>query len=361
MSGQSVERWLVSGNGEAWRQCHASSLAVVGDAVCVAWFAGTAEGTPDNAIWLTRGRPGGRWDEPVVILDGRDGAWWNPVLSHGPEGDLWLFAKNGPAISGWRTWYARSADAGRTWSEPAELVPGDIGGRGPVKNPPLITSTGAWVAPGSVEGAGPNAHWDCRFDRSTDGGISWKLTDVALDHDSLTGAGIIQPTLWEGADGLAAVCRSTEGVAYRTTSTDDGLSWSPAVPILLANNNSGICATRRSDGSVFLAHNPVDRSWGPRCPLVVSVSRDEGLSWTRIVEVEDGIEPPRVADGALPRLPEPGAAGFLAADTGVVTDGRNEYSYPCTVLAGDGSLLVSYTWQRRGIVVGRIPPELLNR
>jgi predicted neuraminidase len=36
-----------------------------------------------------------------------------------------------------------------------------------------------------------------------------------------------------------------------------------------------------------------------------------------------------------------------------VTSGAGEYSYPTAVLDGD-RLLVSYTWQRRGIVLAEI-------
>ncbi|KLN36665.1 hypothetical protein FB00_02075 [Cellulosimicrobium funkei] len=359
-----VERLLVSGDGGAWAQCHASTVARTGGRTLVAWFAGTREGTPDNAIWLVA-EEDGVWGEPQVVLgEDDDVAWWNPVLAVAPDGRLWLFAHRGARISRWVTWYRTSTDHGRTWTEPRELVPGDAsGGRGPVKNPPVVTPEGAWLAPSSVESGGAEPVWAARFDRSEDAGATWALADVPLDRSHVRGAGIIQPALWTGDDELVALCRSSEGVVYRTTSDDDGRSWSPAVPTRLPNNNSGLTVLRLPSGRVVLVHNPVGEDWGARCPLSLSVSDDDGVTWRPAVEVEDGVVPPAsIAGVGLPTVAEEGApSGFAAGDTGIVTDGRGEYSYPSATLDDDGSVLVGYTWQRRGIVLARVPVDLLDR
>ncbi|PLS31280.1 neuraminidase (sialidase) [Bifidobacterium margollesii] len=356
-----TNRWIVSSNGERWNQCHASTLtqSPLSGVVAVAWFAGEREGAIDNAIWLTRGTPGGNWDEPRIVLRGHERSWWNPVLSYAPDGSLWLFAKNGPKISHWKTWARVSHDDGETWSPEFELVPGDDnGGRGPVKNLPIVTSHGTWVAPNSVESGGDDPVWYCRFDISRDCGKTWKLVDVPLDRSKLRGAGIIQPTVWETQDGLVAVCRSTEGRAFRTTSVDDGDTWSEAVPVELPQNNSGFCAVTLDDAGdrVAIVHNPGSDSWGARCPLVISISEDDGLTWRQSLVVEDGVEPPSVPRGeSLPVLHDANAVeGYAAGDTGIITSGLREFSYPTVIREPSGDLLVSYTWQRRGIVVTRI-------
>ncbi|QUB99458.1 sialidase family protein [Cellulosimicrobium cellulans] len=358
-----VERLLVSGDGEAWAQCHASTVARTGGRTLVAWFAGTREGTPDNAIWLVA-EEDGVWGEPQVVLGEDDGvAWWNPVLAVAPDGRLWLFAHRGERISRWVTWYRTSTDHGRTWTAPRELVPGDAsGGRGPVKNPPVVTPRGAWLAPSSVESGGADPVWGARFDRSEDAGASWALADVPLDRSRLRGAGIIQPALWSGRSGLVAVCRSSEGLVYRTTSADDGRTWTAAAPTRLPNNNSGLTAVRLPSGRVALVHNPVGEEWGARCPLSVSVSDDDGLTWHRVLDLEDGTEAPATLPGVpVPALREAGPpSGFAAGDTGIVTDGHGEYSYPSATTDG-ATLLVAYTWQRRGIVLARVPLGLVDR
>lgn len=358
-----VERLLVSGDGEAWAQCHASTVARTGGRTLVAWFAGTREGTPDNAIWLVA-EEDGLWGERQVVLGEDDGvAWWNPVLAVAPDGRLWLFAHRGERISRWVTWYRTSTDHGRTWTAPRELVPGDAsGGRGPVKNPPVVTPHGAWLAPSSVESGGAAPVWGARFDRSEDAGASWALADVPLDRSRLRGAGIIQPALWSGRSGLVAVCRSSEGLVYRTTSADDGRTWTAAAPTRLPNNNSGLTAVRLPSGRVALVHNPVGEEWGARCPLSVSVSDDDGLTWHRVLDLEDGTRVPATLPGVpVPALREAGPpSGFAAGDTGIVTDGRGEYSYPSATTDG-ATLLVAYTWQRRGIVLARVPLRLVDR
>jgi predicted neuraminidase len=42
-----------------------------------------------------------------------------------------------------------------------------------------------------------------------------------------------------------------------------------------------------------------------------------------------------------------------------VTSGAGEYSYPTAVLDGD-RLFISYTWQRRGIVLAEVPLNALT-
>ncbi|MCK6211650.1 exo-alpha-sialidase [Georgenia sp. EYE_87] len=354
----SVTRRWVAVDHPGWRQAHASSVLAVDGALVAAWFGGTREGTPDNRIWLAR-RPAGSaaWGEPSVVAEGGE-AHWNPVLAHGPDGAVWLFYKRGPLISRWATWFRRSGDGGATWTEPAELVPGDAGGRGPVRNPPLLLPDGAWLAPGSHERWDGDASWDAFVDRSADGGRTWTPAPVPLDHRGLRGAGVIQPALWRSGPTVHALLRSTEGSAYRSRSDDAGRTWSPAEPTALANSNSGLAAVALDDGTVACVHNPVAQDWGARCPLVVSVSPDDGDTWREAaVVVEDGLTPVDDDPGRRPALPPPWS--FSPADAGVETSGVGEYSYPAAVVAG-ADLVITYTWQRRGIVEARVPLSLLH-
>ena len=326
------------------RQCHASTLAVAGGRPVVAWFAGTREGTPDNRIHVAG--PGG-----TRVLDtGRNVAHWNPVLTPGPDTErssaeradsraLWLFCKVGARNSEWVTLVTRSHGGGRTWEPVRELVPGDrSGGRGPVKNPPLVTPDGLWLAPASVEEWGERPRWSPFVDVSADGGRTWERAPIPVDRSGLRGAGHIQPALWWGASGPVALMRSTEGRAHRSGSPDGGRTWTAAEPTGLPNGNSGLSAVALPSGRVACVHNPSTTDWGPRCPLVVSVSDDDGWSWRQALVLDGGADP---------------AGGFAPGDGGVVTSGAGEYSYPTAVLDGD-RLLVSYTWQRRGIVLAEV-------
>jgi hypothetical protein len=69
---------------------------------------------------------------------------WNPVLFHDQaRSRVLLYFKVGWNIKSWETFVTESTDDGGTWSEPVELVPGDHGGRGPVKNKLIVLADGA--------------------------------------------------------------------------------------------------------------------------------------------------------------------------------------------------------------------------
>jgi predicted neuraminidase len=350
-----VSRRWVAVDDPRWTQAHASTVVRIGGATLAAWFAGTREGTPDNQIWLSRRADGGAgWSAPVA-LTGEPVAHWNPVLAPGPDGALWLFYKQGARISGWVTWVRRSVDGGGTWGTPAELVPGDVGGRGPVRNPPLLLADGTWLAPGSVERWEGRGQWECFVDRSTDSGRTWAASPVPLDRSALRGAGVIQPALWQADGEVHALMRSTEGRAFASHSSDGGRTWSVAAPTALANNNSALAVVALPDGRVACVHNPVSGNWAARCPLSVSVSDDDGRTWTERLAVEDG-RTPFDADPALAPQPPSGERMFDAGDGGVLTSGVGEYSYPSATLDLDhAELVVTYSWQRRGIVEARVP------
>lgn len=356
-----VRRSFVTVDDPRWQQAHGSTVLVTdgarGPSVLVAWFAGVREGADDASVWLARRdlRGDGGWGAPQRLMAGPP-AHWNPVLAAGPDGGTWLFARRGPLISTWQTWVRRSFDGGAIWDEPRELVPGDVGGRGPVRNPPLLLDEDTWLAPSSTEQWGDHPRWECSIDRSTDGGRTWTAAEVPLDRTGLRGAGIIQPALWcstaGGTTTVHALARSSEGRAFRTRSLDGGRTWSPAEPGPLPNGNAALAVVGLGDGRVLCASNPTRGDWAPRCPLVLSVSDDDGETWRTAAVLDDGRTPVDDSPGHRPAQPDPD--GFAPADGGVATDGLGEYSYPALTLA-DGVIHATWTWQRRGVVHAEVP------
>jgi predicted neuraminidase len=296
-------------------QCHASSLAETEDgSFLVAFFAGAREKADDTAIWLSRRDPD-RWHLPQRIAKVCDEPHWNPVLFQPGDGRVCLFFKVGREISHWRTWWMNSPDQGRTWTLPRLLVGDDEGGRGPVKNKPIVLAGGEWLAGASVEPHG--GHWDVFVDRSEDGGRTWQTSPVPCDRTVHVGLNVIQPTLWESRPGqVHMLVRSSGGRLFRSDSHDDGRTWCPLQPTSVPNNNSGIDAVRLEDGTLALACNPVSGDFGPRTPLSLLVSCDNGRTWTRRLDLETA----------------PGA----------------EFSYPSVIRSRSG-IAVSYTWRRRHI------------
>lgn len=326
---------FIFGEDRPFASCHASTLAALPDnSILAAWFGGSREGAGDVAIWCSR-RQDGKWSEPMKAADEEGLPHWNPVLHQDDAGRTWLFYKVGMKISSWQTRVVQSFDGGLTWSDPRELVKGDVGGRGPVKNKMIVLQNGVWAAPASLEGE----TWEAFVDRSDDGGASWTMSNrIRLNANapsdgsctapaaSMKGKGFIQPTLWESEPGrVHMLLRTTTGFIYRSDSDDGGKTWSEAYALSMPNNNSGIDLAKLPNGMLALVYNPVGENWGPRTPLVIDVSDDNGKIWRRKLTLEDG----------------PG-----------------EYSYPAIIVSGN-DILVTYTWKRENIAFWQIPIELL--
>lgn len=302
---------------ENFEQCHASTIAKIDEETFItAWFGGTEEKHDDVGIWFSKGQPGD-WSEPAEIAKVREDAHWNPVLFKAPDGQIILFFKVGKEIPEWETWYMVSSDGGDTWSAAEELVPGDRGGRGPVKNKPIVLSNGDWLAPASHEAGG----WNVFTDRSTDDGKTWTASEyVPIDSTEFSGEGAIQPTLWESSPGnVHMLVRTSSGVIGRSDSGDYGKTWSPLYKTSLPNPNSGIDLVKVPDGTLVLAYNPDGKNWGDRAPLTLAVSEDNGETWPYKLDIETG---------------EP----------------DDEFSYPSVISKGD-TVTVVYTWQREKVAL----------
>ncbi|MBQ3177364.1 MAG: exo-alpha-sialidase, partial [Clostridia bacterium] len=176
-------------------ECHASTLVKKGDRVTAAWFGGSTEGKIDVNIW-TVVKENGHWSKPLYTSAREELPHWNPVLfDNGKE--LLLYYKSGCLGDDydWQTMLCRSRDGGYTWTAPVLMVEGDCGGRGPVKNKPILLKNGAVIAGASSED-GP---WRAFTDLSRDGGYTWERSDyIPLPE----GVQVIQPSLWEDENGV---------------------------------------------------------------------------------------------------------------------------------------------------------------
>lgn len=342
---------------------HASTvLPLENGHVLVAWFGGSRENHPDVGIWVAERDEKG-FSDPRLVAQTTT-AHWNPVLFRGADGRIVLFYKVGVTIPNWQTYFVESNDLGKTWSAPKQLVEGDVsGGRGPVRNKPIRLRSGRVLAPASVE----RGAWRCFMDISDDDCKTWHKSNIIeidalheheqkmfawykdyaksmgydidpakdvdgwynlaekyrlrLDRNTvpeefLHGRGIIQPTLWQDAQGTVhALMRSGEGYIYKSDSTDDGSTWCAPYPIEMPNNNSGIDMTMLPDGTLLLVYNPVSGNFVARSPISAAVSNDNGVTWKRICDLEN----------------EPG-----------------EFSYPAIVNVGN-YVYIMYTHKRRNV------------
>lgn len=307
----------------------------------IAWFGGSWEKDSNVAIWTSK-KNGNLWTKPKKVAETRGVALWNPVLFELASDTTILFYKEGATISEWRTFYKTSKDFGETWSEPKELVEGDrIGGRGPVKNKPIRLNNGNIVAPASLEGE----TWDACVDISEDNGKTWSMSslvpirrvgynpqmiDRPYNPSYCFGKGIIQPTLWEDAKGLLhMLTRSTSATIFKSDSADGGKTWSTAYATTLPNNNSGLDVVKLPNGTLVLAYNAVGNLpnyyKGPRTPLKLAYSNDNGDSWKELCVLEDG---------------------------------RGAFAYPSIVCNDNNEIFVTYSWNRERVVFCRIKYEM---
>lgn len=315
--------------GRAFGQCHASTLTRLPDgSLFCAWFGGSQEGASDVCIYGAL-QSGERWSAPFLLASGDGEPCWNPVLYTRPDGRTLLYFKRGAPIARWRS-YVQESQGCLAWSDARELCPGDEGGVGPVKNKPLPLPDGTLLGPASTEGADG---WRCFADLSQDGGLHFSRgAEIPMDRRSLSFLGVIQPSFWLDAQGVVhALMRSGEGFLYASHSLDMGRSWSLAEKASVPNNNCGIDLCRLDNGLLVLCHNPVSGNWGPRSPLILSVSQDEGRTFTPLYWL-DHVPCEKNETGA-------------------------EFSYPA-ILSHGNEMDLSYTWKRQTIVHWRLRLEL---
>ncbi|MCR4403880.1 MAG: exo-alpha-sialidase [Candidatus Acetothermia bacterium] len=321
--------------------CHAPSLCELpGGELLLAFYAGSREGAPDSVVLGARFDPErSEWSSPEVWVDVPGRAPANPRIFLGPDGAVWLLVgiNYGPRWCSGETYLflKRSFDLGRTWRD-LELFWEEKGLLG--KNKPLHLRE-VWLIPVEWE-----REWSAAFLRSEDNGATWEIVG---DLGKEAGAHLIQPALVPLADGrLMAYMRSQERYIFVAYSPDLGKSWTRPQPTPLPNNNSGIDMERLDSGSLVLAFNPTTPVpglaklhqgwpevmpagfdvWGPRTPLVLALSQDEGKTWPYRLALEEG----------------PG-----------------EFSYPAIIQDEQGIIHVAYTYNRKAICHVQLTEEQL--
>jgi alpha-L-fucosidase len=287
--------------------CHASTLVETKEGLLAAWFGGTHENNPDVCIY-TSACIGGKWSAPILAADGVENAQlryacWNPALFRRDNGDIVLYYKVGVNPREWWGMYKISTDQGKSWSA-ASRIPGKL--LGPIKNKPERMKDGTILSPTSFE---TKEKWNVYMESSDQALENWQQTNI--DNN---GINAIQPTLLFHQDGkIQLLCRTKEKKIAESWSSDQGKSWSPLQLTNLPNNNSGLDAVTLQDGNQLLICNPMEKG---RNKLSVLISPD-GKTWSDLVVLED--------------LP------------------KGEFSYPAIIQSSDGTVHITYTWNREKI------------
>ncbi|REG82729.1 sialidase family protein [Algoriphagus antarcticus] len=285
-------------------QCHASTLVETDNGILASWFGGTHERHQDVSIYTSR-LTNGSWSTPEMVADGVESPTlryptWNPVLYKKDDGETVLYYKIGPNPRDWWGVYKTSSDEGKIWSEEIK-IPDNL--LGPIKNKPVRLADGTILYPSSFE---TQKKWTLHVESSDQNLENWKKTEIENGDFNA-----IQPTVFFHPDGkLQMLCRTQEGKIGVTWSEDQGKSWTPIVASNLVNNNSGIDGVTLSNGYHLLVLNPIKKG---RNKLSLFGSSD-GVNWEELVKLED--------------------------------EKKGEFSYPAIIQAKDGTVHISYTYNR---------------
>jgi predicted neuraminidase len=277
--------------GDAYPSIHGSSVVELDNGeLLITWFAGSRERAPDTQIYSMRYSTSSNTYAPANVVVRRnekaEGAFWadktvgNTILYQDDDKILWLFYNAVMVRSGWSGAlinYVTSHDNGRNWSPPKRFatVIGNL-----VKNPPLRLSSNSFLVPCYTEFLSHKSYV-CKVTHEN-GKIVAKSCDAQVPAE-----GLIQPALvrTKSADIVMTLRdRSKQGV-HLSRSLDGGETWSNPAQVGLPNPDSAIATITLDDGRILLAYN---HSSEKRTPLSLAVSEDNGRSFMRMRDVEDG-------------------------------------------------------------------------
>ncbi len=287
--------------------CHASTIVETKSGLLAAWFGGTHENHPDVCIY-TSTCTNRKWGNPELVADGIVNdtlryPCWNPVLFKRENGDIILYYKVGPDPQKWWGMYKISKDMGKSWSAPSKIPENLLG---PIKNKPEKLQNGTIIYPTSFE---TKQKWNVYVETSDQELNQWGKINI-----NNNGYNAIQPTILFHKEGsIQLLCRSKEKRIVETWSADQGKTWIPLQPTSLPNNNSGIDAVTLKNGIQVLICNPIEKG---RNKLAVLASLD-GKKWNDLIVLED----------------QP----------------QGEFSYPAIIQGNDGTIHITYTYNREKI------------
>ena len=137
------------------------------------------------------------------------------------------------------------------------------------RNHPLVLPDGTVLVPLANENVNMAA-----MALAHDGGTRWTFSSLVPT------AGVIQPSVVRLPDGtLQAYFRDARGTGRiaRSTSSDQGRTWTAATPTDLPNPSGGIEAIVLRSGAIAVVHN--DQTGQERDRLSIAISKDNGRTW----------------------------------------------------------------------------------
>ncbi len=293
-----------------------SSLAVTpGGRLWATWYAGPTPDEDENnyVVLATSGDDGKTWHEVKVVDPDGPGPVraFDPNIWLDPQGRLWWFwAQHIRPITESRNragvWAMVAADPENDtpeWSAPRRLTDGVM------MNKPTVLPSGRWLLPASTW---RDTDFSARAVASDDGGKTFEVAGAAnvlpVEHRRFD-----EHMFVDRRDGsIRMLVRTTYGIG-ESVSTDEGATWTDLKPSAIQHPSARFFIRRLDTGNLLLVkHGPIDETTG-RSHLKAFVSKDDGDTWE---------------------------GGFLI-------DERSGISYPDGQQTADGTIYLTYDYQRR--------------
>ncbi|WP_417375378.1 sialidase family protein [Gimesia maris] len=190
-------------------------------------------------------------------------------------------------------WFKESTDEGNTWSEPKQLSHGKKGLIFTVNSAAIRLKSGRILlaAFGSPSAWQKDEHFVSFSFYTDDEGKTWHRSANEVDCP-LRGA--MEPEIEQLNDGrILMLIRTQTTRMYRAYSSDGGETWSPAEKTDIVHPEAPMLLQRApgKDAPLILIWNnavvPGADHQGPRTPLTLGLSYDEGKTWKNLTKIED--------------------------------------------------------------------------
>jgi sialidase-1 len=217
-----------------------------------------------------------------------------PAIIRLPNGEMLIAAMRAHAPDSSSMSVFRSRDDGATWQEEGDIWSRHQGQWLQGGTPSLVRlRDGRLVLPfHGGDGHQGKQHNVAGCFVSDDDGHTWRQTPAVID---LPMRGAMEASVTELGDGrLLMSLRSQLGTVMLCESRDRAESWSLPWSSGLTAPESATCL-RRIPGSDLLLliwngiefYEPAHHHFGPRTPLSLAVSADDGRTWNRLGDIED--------------------------------------------------------------------------
>jgi hypothetical protein len=308
-AGSALGRIIVPATEEFPRNGESSMVALNNGEILQLY--GAMAGTGDWAISVLReirsGDGGETWTEPRTLFSDPERSLFQPSLTRMGNGEIGLTYTSLLPKRGAFKLFRRSADEGRTWSEPIQI-----------SDPALPHTTGPWdkfytlqsgrviallhalLAEDITKNTGPRGTYAMFSD---DHGRTWQRAPreghlrVEDEPRDKVEWGFWEPSLVEHAPGkLYLMARTSTGWLYESRSEDNGETWTEPVRSSVPNPIAPPVLTKiPGTDTLLLLHNPrvalgTERLGGHRTILAYRSSKDAGKTWSEPRTLLEGQE-----------------------------------------------------------------------